>query len=168
MIKPNRSLRDDSRSSSSRLPRRQHKPDSVWRFLQAGAERLEVRLMLTATCPDDITEYTAGDYTPSDEKDVIIDQALCYTGDITIKGKDSLTVNADIISSGGEVTLELSHKLPNFDISALDQVADFFSSLVHEAKITIGSESTDDAEAAPVRISGYDGVTITAEAGVHP
>ena len=167
MIKSNRSLRDDSRSSSSRLPRRQHKPDSVWRFLQAGAERLEVRLMLTATCPDDITEYTAGDYTPSEEKDVIVDEALCYTGDITIKGNDSLTVTADIISSGGEVTLELSHKLPNFDISALDQVADFFSSLVHEAKINIGSDSTDDAEATPVRISGYDGVSITADAGVN-
>ena len=167
MIKSNRSLRDDSRSSSSRLPRRQHKADSVWRFLQAGAERLEVRLMLTATCPDDITEYTAGDYTPSEEKDVIVDEALCYTGDITIKGNDSLTVTADIISSGGEVTLELSHKLPNFDISALDQVADFFSSLVHEAKINIGSDSTDDAEATPVRISGYDGVSITADAGVN-
>ncbi|MDG2382870.1 MAG: hypothetical protein P8N76_14470, partial [Pirellulaceae bacterium] len=146
--------------NSRRFQKRQNQ-HSLRRTLNTGAERLEYRLMLTTTCSDDPADFISGNYEPDEEKDVVIDAPLCYTGDITIRGKDSLTVSADIVSSEGEVTLELAHKLPNFDISALDQVADFFSALVHEAKVTIGSEST------PVVVSGHEGVTITAEAGVN-
>ncbi len=146
--------------NSRRFQKRQNQ-HSLRRTLNTGAERLEYRLMLTTTCSDDPADFISGNYEPDEEKDVLIDAPLCYTGDITIRGKDSLTVTADIVSSEGEVTLELAHKLPNFDISALDQAADFFSALVHEAKVTIGSEST------PVVVSGHEGVTITAEAGVN-
>ena len=166
-IRNPRNNRWNESRSSLRGVRQRNSRTAVTRALYAGAERLEYKLMLAATCPDDLSQYTNEDYSPEEEKDVVINEALCYTGNITIRGKDSLTVNADVMSSGGEVTLELSHKLPHFDISALDQVADFFSSLVHEAKIAIGSESTDGEATAPVRISGQEGVTITAEAGVN-
>ncbi len=147
--------------------RRTDHQHSLRRNLNTGAERLEYRLMLTTTCPDDTNQYIPGDYEPDKKRDVSIDKALCYTGNITLQGKDSLTVNADIMSLEGTVTLELSHKLPNFDISALDQIADLFSALVHESSITIGSETTDGTDSTAVRISGHTGVTITADAGVN-
>lgn len=55
MIKPNRSLRDDSRSSSSRLPRRQHKPD-----LEVATD-LNDKLLVVGTRERDAVEVVAGE-----------------------------------------------------------------------------------------------------------
>jgi hypothetical protein len=96
----------------------------------------------------------------ADDK-IAIGATLQAAHEIEITSHKAIDVSADILSSGGEITLEAVHKRLNFGISALDQIQDLLTFGSGQLDVTIGSESEE------VLISGAEGVSITAEAGIN-
>lgn len=92
---------------------------------------------------------------------ITIGATLQAAGGIEVTSHKAIDVSADILSSGGEITLEAVHKRLNFGISALDQIQDLLTLGSGQLKVTIGGESEE------VLISGAEGVSITAEAGIN-
>ena len=95
------------------------------------------------------------------DKEIIVGAALQAVGEIEITSHKSIDVSGDIVSSAQTVTLEAVHKRLNFGISALDQIQDLFAKASGHLTVTIGSDSNE------VLISGAEGVSITAEAGIN-
>ncbi|MDA9858820.1 hypothetical protein N9D23_11930, partial [Rubripirellula sp.] len=95
------------------------------------------------------------------DDEITIGATLQSAGEIEITSHKSIDVSADILSSGGEITLEAVHKRLNFGISALDQIQDLLTLGSGQLEVTIGNESN------AVLISGAEGVSITAEAGIN-
>ena len=95
------------------------------------------------------------------DEEIIVGAALLAADEIEITSHKSIDVNADIRSSGGEITLEAVHKRLNFGISALDQIQDLLTLGSGQLEVTIGSETEE------VLVSGAAGVSITAEAGIN-
>ncbi|MDE0864153.1 MAG: hypothetical protein OSA98_10220, partial [Rubripirellula sp.] len=121
---------------------------------------------VTIDSDDSVTvnaEVTAetGDIDVTADAAITINSSLTSGEAIEVTGHKTIEVYADIISDGGEVTIEAVHKRLNFGISALDQIQDLLTLGSGQLEVTIGSESDE------VLISGAEGVSITAEAGIN-
>jgi len=103
----------------------------------------------------------AGGITFEADDVLTINAAVEASDEIEITAHKDLDVYANIVSEESTVTLEAVHKRVNSDISALDQLQDLASIGSGQLHVTIGGSS--DA----VLISGFKGVTITAEAGIN-
>ncbi|MDG2222264.1 MAG: hypothetical protein P8L85_12855, partial [Rubripirellula sp.] len=127
--------------------------------LQA-ADEIEITSEKAIGLTADIVSSEGGITLDADDE-ITIGATLQAADGIEITSHKSIDVTADILSSGGEITLEAVHKRLNFGISALDQIQDLLTLGSGQLEVTIGSEAEE------VLISGAEGVSITAEAGIN-
>lgn len=128
-------------------------------MLLAAAE-IEITAEQAIGISADVVSSEGGVTVDADDK-ITIGAKLQASGGIEVTSHKSIDVSADIVSSGGEITLEAVHKRLNFGISALDQIQDLLTLGSGQLKVTVGGESEE------VLISGAEGVSITAEAGIN-